>query len=175
MLKIKFFDNLLTLLPYVFELFSRFEFEPKPNGPEELLKRIEQLFKEQEILRNRFLKVTVTHQTDLITHVPLALFDENHQKDYLKYTIKLLEHDFVSHDIMENAQIVSVYLPYVNINNFLVDIYQSFIYKHTSTAFIETIMQQFKNADGDYCFVNVVSSNFELLVLKNKQFHLLKR
>ena len=43
------------------------------------------------------------------------------QLHYLKYSIKVLENDFVTFDELNNCDIVNVYIPFVNINNFLID------------------------------------------------------
>ena len=152
--------------------FANFEFDPKPNTPEDLLKCVKKVFDEQALLHANFMNVTVTHCNNLVSHVPESLFDERYLKDYLKYTIKLLENDYISYDKITNSQVVSVYLPFVNVNNFLLDIYNSFIYKPASTVLIDRLTQQYKNKEGNYCFVNVVGPTFEVMVLKSGKFEL---
>ena len=53
----------------------------------------------------------------------------------------MLENDYITYDEIKNSEIVNVYIPFVNINNFLFDIYGSFIFKHSSTVLIERLIK----------------------------------
>ena len=146
-----------------------YKFPLKSVSPYKHLEYIEQVFEQDELLKLKYSKVTVYHFNNLITQVPSPLFNKNKLADYLKYSIKVLENDFISYDEIENSDIINVYIPFVNINNFLLDNYGSFIYKHASTPLIEKLLNTFKNAEGDNYFVLVTDKNLELVVLKNKK------
>ena len=153
--------------------FSSFEFQYDESfTPEQHLVYIKNLFEQEPILKSKFKSVVVTHYNNLITQVPKPFFDKENLKSYLQYSVKLLENDYVTFDELENSDIVNVYIPFVNINNFLIDIYGSFVYKHSSTQLIESILNNYKNNDKDLMFVNVSNNTYELVVLKNNKFQL---
>lgn len=153
--------------------FSSFEFQYDASfTPEQHLVYIKNLFEQEPILKSKFKSVVVTHYNNLITQVPKPFFDKENLKSYLQYSVKLLENDYVTFDELENSDIVNVYIPFVNINNFLIDIYGSFVYKHSSTQLIESILNNYKNNDKDLMFVNVSNNTYELVVLKNNKFQL---
>ncbi|MDV7188428.1 DUF3822 family protein [Lutibacter sp. TH_r2] len=140
--------------------------------PEQHLVFIKDVFEKETILKSNFKSVLVTHYNNLITQVPKPFLDKDNLESYLKYSVKLLENDYVTFDEIENSDIVNVYIPFVNINNFLIDIYGTFVFKHSSTRLIETILVNYKNNDKDYMFINVLNNTFELVILKNTKFQL---
>jgi hypothetical protein len=153
-------------------VFAKFEFTNSNPTPFDHLKLVEQLFTQEELLKINYKSVSVTHFNNLITQVPLPFFDKKNLKNYLQNTVKVLDNDYVTFDEINNSEIVNVYIPFVNINNFLLDNYGTFIFKHSSTVLIETLLNQYKNSEEDYCFVNVFNFNFEIVLLKNKKFEL---
>lgn len=152
--------------------FAVHEFVKKAISPYKHLEFIEELFKKEKILNLTYNSVTVTHFNNLITQVPLPFFDKNNLERYLQYSIKVLENDYITFDEIKNSEIVNVYIPFVNINNFLIDKFNSFIYKHSSTVLIEKLVHQYKNFEGDFYFVNITKNNFEIVVIKNKKLEL---
>ncbi len=153
-------------------VFHRYEFTNTSPTPYEHLNLVKQLFSQEELLQIKYKSVTVSHLNNLITQVPLPFFDKNNLKFYLQNTIKVLENDYITFDEIDNSEIVNVYIPFVNINNFLIDRYGAFTFKHSSTVLIETLLNQYKNLDDDFCFVNVFNFNFEIVVIKNKKLEL---
>ncbi len=149
--------------------FASFEFDQNSISPYQHLELVEELFKQEELLQLKFQSVSVAHFNNLVTQVPKPFFDKTKLSEYLQYTIKVLENDFIAFDYFKNSEIVNVYIPFVNINNFLIDQYGSFVYKHSSTILIENLLNTYKNTAEAICFVNVTQSNFEIVVLKNSQ------
>ncbi|SDW71434.1 Protein of unknown function [Lutibacter oricola] len=155
-------NEILALASYEFEYGSS-------KNPYQLLEFITELYTTEELLKPIYKKVIVTHFNNLVAQVPQALFNKNNIENYLQYNVKLLENDYITYDEINNTDIVNVYVPFVNINNFLIDTYGSFTFKHSSTSLIETLISSYKNSEGANCFVNVVNSNFEIVVLKNNK------
>ena len=152
-------------------VFAVYEFENNVISPYKHLELIEQLYKKEILLQVKYDSVSVSHFNNLVTQVPQSFFDKNNLENYLQHTVKVLENDFISYDEVLNSEIVNVYIPFVNINNFLLDQYGAFIYKHSSTILIEKLLNNYKNLDGDYCFVNVSKNNFEIIIYNFKVFH----
>jgi len=153
-------------------VFAHYEFEKTPSNPFEHLEFIKQIYLQEANLKLNYKTVNVTHFNNLVTQVPQPFFNKNNLSDYLQNTIKVLENDYITYDKLNNSEIINVYIPFVNINNFLIDIYGTFIFKHSSTVLIETLLNKYKNLDSDFCFVNVTNFNFEIVVLKDKKLAL---
>src|SRR5690606_37413822 len=80
-------------------------------------------FSEHLELTQKYDQVVVLHHNNLSAFVPEAFFDPNNLGTYLQYNVKVFESDFFTFDSLEKYQINTVYVPYVNINNFLLDIF----------------------------------------------------
>jgi len=153
-------------------IFAVYKFENSTGSPFIQLACVKELFAKEELLQNNYKSVFVTHFNNLVTQVPQPLFNKNNLAHYLQYTVKVLENDFISYDDLNNSEIINVYIPFVNINNFLLDTYETFVYKHSSTVLIENLLNQYKNLEGSFCFVNVTGQHFEIVVIKNKKLEL---
>jgi len=152
-------------------VFAVYEFE-NATTPYKHLELVEQLFKKEQLLQRKYESVNVIHTNNLVTQVPEPMFNKDHMVGYLQNTVKLFKDDFITYDIIENTEIVNVYIPFVNINNFLLDQYGTFEYKHSSTVLIEHLLNEYKNIEGDFCFINVIKNSFEIVVLNNNKFEL---
>ncbi|MEP6929782.1 MAG: DUF3822 family protein [Flavobacterium sp.] len=148
--------------------FNEVEFTPTQRGS-----KIEELygdaFKKHAELKDTYDDIIVIHNNNLSTFVPSALFDENYLGSYLQYNTKVFETDFFTHDQISNHQMNTVYIPYVNINNFLIDQIGSFDYKHTSSILIEKMLEASKNNDAKKVIVNFNPDHFELIVVQNQK------
>ncbi|WP_452222810.1 DUF3822 family protein [Lacinutrix chionoecetis] len=142
---------------------SAFEKKLTPFG---LLDAIKHLFNTQEALHDTFNNVQLIHVNELSTLVPAALFNEDVVADYLKLNSKILKSDFVTFDDIKINETVNVYVPYVNVNNFIFDHYGDFTYRHYSTVLIEEILKQEKNADSSKLYIHVNPTHFEIIATK---------
>ncbi|MBC7495454.1 MAG: DUF3822 family protein, partial [Flavobacterium sp.] len=77
-------------------------------------------------LVQKYDQVLVVHSNNLSTFVPTEIFDEDYLGSYLQYNTKVFETDFFAFDVMPKHQMNSVYIPYINMNNFFIDFYGSF-------------------------------------------------
>ena len=143
-------------------------FDKKVN-PFELLEHLKACLTTNSELNQSFASVHVIYQNELSNIVPKALFVESQAADYLKFNSKILKSDFISHDAIANNDSVNVYVPYVNINNFVFDMFGEFEYKHASTILIDTILQKVIKFDDATLFLNVNQQHFELIAIKDKK------
>ncbi len=150
-------------------VFEVYEFTDKNISPKKHLELIKKIYANHKILSLKYKSVSVTHFNNLVSQVPEPFFDKKNLASYLQYSVKLLEDDFIAFDSIENTEIINVYVPFVNINNFLLDVYGAFTYKHASTILIEKLIQQFKNADKEICFINVTKNQFEIMIVHNNK------
>src|SRR5690606_15802439 len=115
-----------------------YNFDRKLNH-HDVLDKLKHLFNTEPFLQSKFDTVNVIHVNELSTLVPKPLFDEHSLADYLKFNSKILKSDFIAYDSIEINDTANVYVPYVNINNFIYDLFGAFTYKHVSTILIEHI------------------------------------
>ena len=99
--------------------FSSYTFSKTKNSPELVLEKLQDIFKKEKSLQYDFETVTVIHQNNLNTLVPNEYFKEDALKSYLKYSIKTIATDLITFDELDFMNSKNVYIPYVNINNFL--------------------------------------------------------
>lgn len=147
--------------------FSEYNFETPLNSLEELLEEIKDIFQKNPILHFEYQEVFVIHQNNLNTIVPENYFDENLLKDYLSFNIKILPTDYIAFDTVQGIEAKNVYVPYVNINNFLFQNFGEFEYKHHSTILIEKLLK--KNPSEKKMFVNVAENNLDIVVLQHEK------
>ena len=91
-------------------------------NPEELLSHLIGLFKKHELEEKSFDEVILIHRNTLFGLVPKPLFDPNTLTDYLKFNTKLFSNDALAFDEVEHEDMVNVYVPYTNVNNYIYDL-----------------------------------------------------
>ncbi len=139
--------------------------------PEELLREIETIMFKNEILNTAFAEVSVVYSTPVYSLVPAPLFDETKASEYLKFNSKILANDYMAHDLVENQNIVVVYVPFMNINNFFFEKYGSFSYYHSVTVMLKTILEEEKYSLPKI-FLHFQKNSFDCIVLKNGELQL---
>jgi hypothetical protein len=148
--------------------FSKYQFPETQATPEKLLLKIEEIFKNDVHLQHDFSSITVIHQNNLYTLIPNQYFNENHFAKYLNFNIKTLATDFIAFDQIENIEAKNVYVPYVNINNYLFQNFGNFEYKHHISVYIDKLLKTTNTIDKTM-FVNVFETTFDIVVLQNKK------
>ena len=83
--------------------FSDYHFTEKQNTPENLLLKIEEVFKNDVQLQKDFSSVIAIHQNNLSTLVPNKYFSEDKLSEYLNFNIKTLATDFLTFDELNNC------------------------------------------------------------------------
>jgi len=126
-------------------------------------------FQNYPVLKESYDTILVIHNNNLSTFVPQPLFDENFLGSYLQYNIKVFETDFFAFDEITNYQINAVYIPYVNINNFFIDQFGAFDYKHASSILVNKLLIASKNKDEKKMYVHISSGHFEIIVVQNQK------
>lgn len=114
--------------------------------PGDLLYKLQEEFSQQSRLQAEAKEVVVIYHHSTFSWVPKALFDPDNLADYLKYNAKLLAQDYLDYDTLEAREMVNVYVPYTNINNFFFDRYGDFTFLHSSTVFLAAIAKEFHNS-----------------------------
>ncbi|WP_027137620.1 DUF3822 family protein [Gaetbulibacter saemankumensis] len=146
------------------------DFERKLN-PIELLAELNNVFEtEAPLIDSAFKEVVLIHDNELATVIPKPLFNEEYMADYLKFNSKILKSDFIAYDdILVNDSVV-VYVPYININNYIYDKFGTFTYKHISSVLIQEVLSIEKNVSQESnVYINLNKGHFEVLVIKDSK------
>lgn len=110
--------------------------------------------------------LNVIYANELYSLVPQKLFSEKNLSDYLKYNTKILQTDFLAYDELSTLAANLVYIPYANINNYLLDTFGPFNYKHSVAVFLENFKPQ---TTQDEALVYMYQNHFDLCIFQQKK------
>lgn len=120
-------------------------------------------------LRKPYDEVQVIHDNNLNTFVPNALFDESYLGSYMQFNTKVFDTDFFTFDTLESYGMHNVYIPYVHLNNFLIDKFGQFEYRHAASILVRRLLDLTKNATAKKMFVHLAANHFEIIVVHNQR------
>ena len=150
-------------------LLQNILFENSSSTPEKHLKNVEKVFKTEELLSKNYDSINISHVNDLATMVPKPLFDPNYINNYIKYSSKTYKNDYIVYDEIENHDMFNVFIPFVNINNYLLEKFGSFEYKHFSSILVKTILNTYKFSERPHMFVDLHEQYFEIVAIANNK------
>ena len=148
---------------------------PKQLTPYAVLKQLKQLFETHEILRSNYSEVVVVHRNNLFGLVPKILFDADELPNYLKFNTKILANDHIAYDELDAHEIINVYVPFVNINNHLYDLFGAFTFKHHSTILIESLLEKYhlsketNIANHPVCYLYICEGQMDVTIIHQKK------
>ncbi len=135
--------------------------------PEEVLIEIQQFFDTTEALQYHFEDVSVIFANNIYTLVPTSLFDESKLSEYLKFNSKMLTNDFISHDTIENHDLVVVYVPFVNVTNYFFDRFGIFQYFHSASILLKSILDSEKHSIVPKAYIHVLGETFDCIIIRD--------
>ncbi|RZJ25373.1 MAG: DUF3822 family protein, partial [Flavobacterium sp.] len=74
-----------------------------------------------------------------------------------------------AYDEIANYEMNNVYIPYVNVNNFLIDQFGPFTYKNSHSILVARLLELSKNIDSKRVFVHFTKNCFEIVVVQNQK------
>lgn len=163
------------VLDKTYDLIQKLVYHPfkeSASGPEELLTRIQEIFEKENLLQQQYGSVNVTHLNDLTSLVPKAFFDESKLKDYIRYSSKTFDNDYIVFDEIDNHDLFNVYIPFVNVNNFLLERFGSFEYKHFSTVLISNLLNTYRYSEHPHLFVHLEKKRMFVVAISNNKLQL---
>jgi hypothetical protein len=129
-------------------------------------------FQKHPELKAGYDDIVIIHSNNLSTFVPTALFDEEYLGSYLQFNTKVFETDFFAFDELTNYEMNNVYIPYVNMNNYFIDQFGTFDYKHANSILVQKLLEVSKNNDERKMFVHVSETHFEIVIVQNQKLQL---
>lgn len=148
-----------------------YDFENRAQTPEQLLAYLKEVYTEESILSKYYESVNVTHKNNLSTIVPAAFYDKDKHKEYLKYTIKVLESDRIAVDSLQGFDAKNIYVPFDKINSFIAEKHPGFSFSHASSVLVTSLLKYFKENQNKLFFVNVAKNSFEIIYIVNNKLH----
>lgn len=153
------------------EFLKTIAFDHK-STPVETLHHLKTELSNNSVYTEDFNAVLVIHQNELATLVPETLYDVDHKVDYLKFNSKILGNDFITEDTITVNKTVNVYVPYVNINNYIFDTFGEFVYKHSSSVLIDSLLQNPDSGAQPIVYINVNKTTVEVVVIDHNKLQL---
>ena len=140
-------------------------------SPEQLHDQLHQVLKQEKLLTQKFSQVRCSVENNLATLVPQALFELSALEEYLHKDIDLKPGDFIAHDLLPNTDWVNVYVPFVNVNNMLLDNFGSFNYYHAVSVWLDALTKH-SQADGKQVWgVYKEGKNLHIALFQNDKLH----
>jgi hypothetical protein len=139
------------------------------KNPMLVLDELKILFQEHQFNNMEFDEVVVVHRNILFGLVPKSLFNPDHLFEYLKFNTKVLGTDVLSYDMVENHELVNVYVPYMNINNYIYELFGEFTYMHNGTVLLQALMNNQTQNQETICYVHVSKSQLDITVLDQRK------
>jgi hypothetical protein len=153
-------------------LFFSETFFDQATTPEGLLTLLTKEINNTPALQDNFDEIVLIHCNDMVTTVPKSLFDQKKAAEYLKFNAKILATDYIAFDEVNTQDIITVYAPYINVNNFFFDSYGSFSYFHATTKLLDIVLNTPNTGIAPEVAVHVFKDSFTCMVRKNNQLHL---
>ncbi len=136
-----------------------------PFTEQQLLEKVSKAFDTKPELQASFSSINVIYHNELFTLVPKTLFDKNALKTYINYTVKTLATDYITYDEL-NTGIINIFIPYVNVNNYLLDKLGEFNFRHSSGILINHVLDKEKYNFSKKIHVFLTPSQFDIVCTK---------
>lgn len=128
--------------------------------------QLDKIFAKYPELLEKYAEITVLHDNTLNTFVPQAFFKEEVMGTYLQYNTKVFSTDFFAFDEMTEPQMNNVYVPYVNINNYLLDKFGSFTYQNINTQLTEILLKKSQQSKEIQAYAFLQKDHFEIIIVQ---------
>ncbi len=141
-------------------------------NPYSLLQELQPILEKHQIHKQEFSDVIVIHKNSLFSLVPTPLFNSNELESYLTFNTKILANDLLAYDEIDNQEIVTVYVPFMNVNNYIYDLFGEFTYKHHSTVMVHTLLNNLHSQKEETCYIHASEQQMDITVVTNKKLKL---
>lgn len=139
------------------------------STPYLVLKELKAALNQHNIVDSDFSEVMVIHKNGLFGLVPKTLFNKEELPNYLKFNAKIMANDHIVFDEIMNHDMVNVYIPFTNVNNYIFDLFGEFEFKHSGTILIGTLLNQSSASRDPICYVQVSEKEMEVVVISEKK------
>ncbi len=142
---------------------ERLDYE-KLSDPNSLLPKIEKILEIINIDLYDVVEPKFVFDNNYYIFVPYSLYIKGKEKTFLKFNVGLESDDYITTDNIEKLSIHNLYLPYVNINNYLIEKFKKLEFYHYNTVLINKIVS-INNSDSFHCFIE--NSGLKILIIED--------
>lgn len=148
-------------------------FESEPVISENTLLRLLKNYLETETkLQLDFSEVEVIYTHDLYCLVPTKIYNADNKIAYFQYSLKVLATDYIAEDELSDGEIISLFIPYINVNNYLIEHFGEFEYKHSSALLLDYLLPQNKTISDKKVYLYFHTSHFDVIVIGSGKLYL---
>lgn len=140
------------------------------NYPNELLIHFQEKINAEFIAEQNIGNLKLTYENDNFSLVPNAFFEKDKISHYIKYSTPILDNDFYAFDSIEAIATTNVFIPFININNYLFDLFGNFEYQHHLSLLINSFFV--KDIEGPCCYVLITEKHLNLLCFNDAKLKL---
>nr|WP_321413769.1 DUF3822 family protein [uncultured Allomuricauda sp.] len=134
-----------------------------------MLKELKERLNGQNQIGKDFSEVMVIHKNNMFGLVPKPFFNKEELPNYLKFNAKIMANDLIAHDEIPNQDIINVYIPYTNINNYIFELFGEFEFKHSGTVLINALLNHNRTSSEPTCYVQVSEKDMEMVMVSEKK------
>lgn len=142
---------------------------PRELTPYEVLRRLKDTMAERNLNDSHYSEVIVVHRNNLFGFVPKSLFNPNELANYLKLNTKILANDHLAYDELDSHDMVNVYVPFVNINNYIYDLFGEFTFKHSGTVMVSSLLKTPQHGKETVCYAYISEKQVDITVISRKK------
>ena len=139
-----------------------------PLSIDRMLNKLKYILNKNELDFKKFENIKLLQQNNLSVLVPGELYSEKQKRTYLKYNTQIRNDDFIAVDNLNNLKIKNIYIPYININNYLVDLFKNIEYFHYDT---ELLNKLYKIRRNEEFFVHVDNRQIKIIVFEKDKLN----
>ena len=139
-----------------------------PLSIDRMLNELKDILNKNELDFKKFENIKLLQQNNLSVLVPGELYSEKQKRTYLKYNTQIRNDDFIAVDNLNNLKIKNIYIPYININNYLVDLFKNIEYFHYDT---ELLNKLYKIRRNEEFFVHVDNRQIKIIVFEKDKLN----
>lgn len=110
--------------------------------------------------------VKLIQENDFYVLVPEELYSVKEKSTYLKYNTVINKDDFICCDDIDQLNLKNVFIPYVNINNYMVDKFKNINYYHFNSLLIK---KAYGNKEKDGNFIVYVNEKKIKIIIFNEE------
>ena len=134
---------------------------------------IDEVFESNDRLQQPFSKVVLYFDNEIFTLVPKVLFNNSKIANYLQFNAKVLQTDEICYDYIDNSDLVIVYVPYTNVNNYFFDRFGTFDFYHKAGLLVKNGLKNITTSGSVSIYKE--ATHFYIIITKNKEIILLNR
>ena len=139
------------------------------STPYLLLKELKAVLNTKNLSHTSFNEVMVVHKNGFFSMVPKPLFNKEELPNYLKFNAKMMANDLVVYDELDNHELVNVYIPYANVNNYIFELFGEFTFKHSGSVLVSSLLDHTSSSASNYCYVQIAEREMEIVVVSEKK------